>query len=64
MVRPRWQAGDKTGAGDYGTRNDLAVLWPPNRVHTQREIEKYSLFLRSGDLVGPVATGRGTATPD
>jgi beta-lactamase class A len=24
-----WQVGDKTGNGDYGTRNDLAVLWPP-----------------------------------
>lgn len=24
-----WQVGDKTGAGGYGTRNDIAVLWPP-----------------------------------
>jgi beta-lactamase class A len=24
-----WQVGDKTGNGDYGTRNDMAVLWPP-----------------------------------
>jgi len=24
-----WQVGDKTGAGDYGTTNDLAILWPP-----------------------------------
>lgn len=24
-----WQVGDKTGAGDYGTVNDVAVLWPP-----------------------------------
>ncbi|MFS2225997.1 class A beta-lactamase [Pantoea sp. B65] len=24
-----WQAGDKTGAGEYGTTNDLAILWPP-----------------------------------
>lgn len=24
-----WTVGDKTGAGGYGTRNDLAVLWPP-----------------------------------
>jgi beta-lactamase class A len=21
--------GDKTGAGDYGTVNDIAILWPP-----------------------------------
>jgi beta-lactamase class A len=25
-----WQVGDKTGNGDYGTRNDIAVLWPPH----------------------------------
>lgn len=24
-----WAAGDKTGAGSYGTRNDLAIVWPP-----------------------------------
>ena len=24
-----WTVGDKTGNGDYGTRNDIAVLWPP-----------------------------------
>lgn len=24
-----WLVGDKTGAGSYGTRNDIAVLWPP-----------------------------------
>lgn len=26
-----WDVGDKTGAGRYGTRNDIAVLWPPGR---------------------------------
>jgi beta-lactamase class A len=26
-----WEVGDKTGAGSYGTRNDVAVLWPPHR---------------------------------
>lgn len=25
-----WTVGDKTGAGGYGTRNDIAVLWPPD----------------------------------
>jgi beta-lactamase class A len=25
-----WQVGDKTGSGDYGTANDLAILWPPS----------------------------------
>ncbi|MEV4417678.1 class A beta-lactamase [Catellatospora sp. NPDC049609] len=24
-----WQVGDKTGTGRYGTRNDIAVIWPP-----------------------------------
>lgn len=26
-----WIVGDKSGAGTYGTRNDIAVVWPPNR---------------------------------
>ncbi|MFG2647843.1 class A beta-lactamase [Streptomyces sp. NPDC048436] len=24
-----WQIGDKTGTGGYGTRNDIAIAWPP-----------------------------------
>ncbi|GAB3271048.1 class A beta-lactamase [Kineosporia babensis] len=24
-----WEVGDKTGSGGYGTRNDIAVIWPP-----------------------------------
>jgi beta-lactamase class A len=27
-----WQVGDKTGSGSYGTANDIAVLWPPQRA--------------------------------
>lgn len=27
-----WQIGDKTGTGDYGTTNDIAVIWPPSRA--------------------------------
>ncbi|WP_227984967.1 class A beta-lactamase [Nocardia spumae] len=27
-----WTVGDKTGAGDYGTRNNIAVAWPPGRA--------------------------------
>ncbi|WP_433182173.1 class A beta-lactamase [Actinoallomurus sp. CA-150999] len=27
-----WTIGDKTGSGDYGTRNDIAVAWPPHRA--------------------------------
>jgi beta-lactamase class A len=26
-----WQVGDKTGTGDYGTANDVALIWPPRR---------------------------------
>ncbi|MFF3624714.1 class A beta-lactamase [Streptomyces sp. NPDC002467] len=26
-----WRVGDKTGTAEYGTRNDIAVLWPPHR---------------------------------
>ena len=28
-----WQTGDKTGGGQYGTANDIAVLWPAHRSH-------------------------------
>jgi len=45
-VAADWQVGDKTGSGDYGTTNDIAVLWPPGRApiivaiyFTQRERE-------------------------
>nr|CAM12805.1 class A beta-lactamase [Leminorella richardii] len=27
-----WIVGDKTGSGDYGTTNDIAVIWPENRA--------------------------------
>ncbi|MET3504105.1 class A beta-lactamase [Halalkalibacter oceani] len=26
-----WEVGDKTGAGAYGTRNDIAIIWPPGQ---------------------------------
>lgn len=26
-----WTAGDKTGSGSHGERNDVAIVWPPNR---------------------------------
>ncbi|GAA3762945.1 class A beta-lactamase [Salinactinospora qingdaonensis] len=25
-----WEVGDKSGAGGYGTRNDIAIVWPPD----------------------------------
>lgn len=27
-----WEVADKSGAGSYGTRNDIAIVWPPNRA--------------------------------
>ncbi|HEX5682973.1 MAG TPA: class A beta-lactamase [Ideonella sp.] len=27
-----WRVGDKTGTGDHGTANDIAVIWPPHRA--------------------------------
>ncbi|MBG6104332.1 beta-lactamase class A [Micromonospora vinacea] len=27
-----WVVGDKSGTGGYGTRNDIAVIWPPDRA--------------------------------
>lgn len=27
-----WQTADKTGSGDYGTTNDIAVIWPKNHA--------------------------------
>jgi len=28
-VPPDWRVGDKTGSGNHGTANDIAILWPP-----------------------------------
>jgi beta-lactamase class A len=25
-----WTVADKTGTGDYGRTNDIAIVWPPN----------------------------------
>ena len=26
-----WRVGDKTGTGERGTANDVAIIWPPGR---------------------------------
>ncbi len=28
---PGWRVGDKTGTGDNGATNDVAIVWPPNQ---------------------------------
>ena len=47
VVPEGWQVGDKTGGGDYGTRNDIAVIWPPQR----------------GPIVLAILTSRPNRTP-
>jgi beta-lactamase class A len=27
-----WRVGDKTGAGERGTTNDVGIVWPPGRA--------------------------------
>ena len=29
---PLWTAGDKTGTGEHGAVNDIAIIWPPQRA--------------------------------
>jgi beta-lactamase class A len=41
-----WKVGDKTGNGGYGTRNDIAIAWPP----------------KGSPIVVALQSDRGTAT--
>jgi beta-lactamase class A len=29
---PSWPIGDKTGTGDHGTANTIAIIWPPEQA--------------------------------
>jgi beta-lactamase class A len=29
---PSWRIGDKTGSGDHGSTNTIAILWPPDHA--------------------------------
>lgn len=31
-VPPEWRAGDKTGTGNNGATNDVAIVWPPGKA--------------------------------
>jgi beta-lactamase class A len=33
---PGWMAGDKTGTGDRGAVNDIAIIWPPDPARPDR----------------------------
>jgi beta-lactamase class A len=53
-----WEVGDKTGTGDYGTANDIAVIWAPSRkpiilavYHTQGD----AMAKSSDDVVAAAA---------
>ena len=48
-VPKTWRTGDKTGSGENGTANDVAISWPPNRAPI---------------LVAAYLTGAVKASPD
>lgn len=60
-----WQVADKTGNGGYGSRNDIAVVWPPGRdpiivsVLTNRKAGKNAA---SADALVAEATKAALAT--
>ena len=49
---PHWQGGDKSGAGGHGTRNDVALLQPPQRAPLL-----ISAFLTGSTLPAPQRDG-------
>lgn len=57
-VPASWPVGDKTGSGNYGTANDIAVIWPPNRAPIVLAIyttHNRSDAKRSNELVAQIA---------
>ncbi|MER5793189.1 class A beta-lactamase [Streptomyces sp. NPDC001980] len=63
-----WRVGDKTGTGDYGTANDVAVAWPPGRAplvvavlttHADAAAEADSPLVREAAAIVADAFGRG-----
>jgi beta-lactamase class A len=56
-----WRVGDKTGTGDNGAANDIAVIWPPDRgpiivtayfvQPTGSDDERDRIFPKVGELV-------------
>jgi beta-lactamase class A len=44
-----WRVADKTGSGDYGRANDIAVVWPPRSAPLVMAI----MSERSGQKAGP-----------
>ncbi|NED98421.1 class A beta-lactamase [Phytoactinopolyspora alkaliphila] len=64
-----WVVGDKTGNGGYGTRNDIAVAWPPGRdpiviaVLSSRDEEGAEhddqLIADTAEIIADALTGAG-----
>jgi beta-lactamase class A len=48
-VSSDWVVADKSGAGGYGTRNDIAILWPPTGAPIVMAV------MSSRDSIGPDA---------
>ena len=42
-----WRIGDKTGSGDHGTANTIAIIWPPERAPIIAAVY-YTEFIRAG----------------
>jgi beta-lactamase class A len=59
-----WRVGDKTGTGDNGVANDMAVIWPPDRgpilvtaYYVQpagSDDERNAIFPKIGELVAKI----------
>ncbi|MEO3764361.1 class A beta-lactamase [Streptomyces sp. B8F3] len=72
-VPANWTVGDKTGTGStYGARNDIAVLWPPDRApivlaimshRTERDAEPDDELLAeaASEVAAALPPGDGTA---
>jgi beta-lactamase class A len=67
-----WQCGDKTGSGDNGSTNDIAVLWPPQRppvivaaylTQTKAKYEDCEAALADVGRAVTAAYGGATASP-
>lgn len=62
-----WAVGDKSGTGGFGTRNDIAVLWPPGReplvVVTMSDRDRQgaddALLARAAEVVVEALAGAG-----
>lgn len=58
-----WKVGDKTGNGSYGTRNDIAIAWPPTGAPLVIAIEsdRHTQNATSADALIADATKAGLA---